>query len=66
MYNAIVWQCGRAASITRRIEDKADTVRAITGLALSPYFSAAKFAWILENVEGTADMAKADASAAGL
>ncbi len=54
VYNAIVWQCARAASICERIrmEGFADTIQKKTGLQLSPYFSAAKIAWVLENVEG--------------
>ena len=51
---AVVWQCARAADVCARIEREnpgvRDMVRAKTGLALSPYFTAAKFAWILENV----------------
>ena len=48
VYNAIVWQCGRAVEQCDRISDKAERVQQITGLPLSPYFSAAKAAWILE------------------
>lgn len=60
VYNAIVWQCARGAGICQRLEaaGKAELVRANTGLALSPYFSAAKIAWVLENVEGAAEQAK--------
>lgn len=52
--NAIVWQCARGAEICRRLDagDFAQKVKQTTGLRLSPYFSAAKLAWILENVEG--------------
>ncbi len=52
--NAIVWQCARAAEICSRIERKgeAEAVRKKTGMRLSPYFPAAKIAWILENVKG--------------
>ncbi len=52
LYNAIVWQCARGGDICRRIEfeGQSDDIRNATGLQLSPYFSAAKFAWILENV----------------
>jgi glycerol kinase len=54
VYNAVVWQCSRGAAICSRI-DKADSknegiIKEHTGLNLSPYFSAAKFAWILENI----------------
>jgi len=53
VYNAIVWQCARGEAICKRIEEagQAERVREITGLNLSPYFSAAKIAWVLENVE---------------
>ena len=49
--NAVVWQCGRGEAICKRIEEAghAEEVRQKTGLRLSPYFSAAKIAWILEN-----------------
>lgn len=55
VYNAIVWQCARGAAICDKIaqEDGAkELVQLHTGLNLSPYFSAAKIAWVLENVEG--------------
>ena len=50
--NAIVWQCARGEAICDRIAASGygDLVRMSTGLHLSPYFSAAKLAWILENV----------------
>lgn len=52
VYNAVVWQCARGEAICKRIaaEGHADEIQAATGLQLSPYFSAAKLAWILENV----------------
>ena len=61
LYNAIVWQCPRGAEITHEIEElgKAESIREITGLALSPYFSAAKYAWILRHVPAAAKAAKA-------
>lgn len=53
VYNAIVWQCARGAKICERIEAEGHgpMIRQATGLNLSPYFSAAKIAWVLENVE---------------
>ena len=59
VYHAIVWQCARGAQICERIEGegKADMVKTSTGLPLSPYFSAAKIAWVLENVEGAKEKA---------
>ena len=54
VYNAVVWQCARGEKICERIAAAgcADLIRERTGLPLSPYFSAAKIAWVLENVEG--------------
>lgn len=51
VYNAIVWQCTRAEGITRRpeIDSERIYITKSTGLQLSPYFSAAKAAWIKEN-----------------
>ena len=53
VHNAIVWQCARGETICKRVEDSglSSKVKAITGLQLSPYFSAAKIAWILENID---------------
>lgn len=58
--HAIVWQCARAAKICERkeIEDMTEQVRLKTGLKLSPYFTAAKICWLLENAEGAAERAK--------
>lgn len=54
IYNAVVWQCQRATDICDKLIEQgyAETVREKTGLVLSPYFSAAKIKWILDNVEG--------------
>ena len=58
VYNAVVWQCARGEEICSRITDSAGMIRERTGLKLSPYFSAAKIAWILENVEGARERAE--------
>ena len=62
VYNAIVWQCARGASICQRIArdntGAAKLVQEHTGIQLSPYFSAAKIAWVLENVEGAGELAR--------
>ena len=52
VYNAVVWQCARGAQICEEIEKAgdADMIRSHTGLQLSPYFSAAKIAWVLKNI----------------
>ncbi len=56
--HAIVWQCGRAAEITEKLisQGAAAWVRERTGLLLSPYFSAAKFAWIVQNIPEAGDL----------
>ena len=60
VYNAVVWQCARGAKICERIAEQGhgEMIRSHTGLQLSPYFSAAKIAWVLENVEGAAEKAE--------
>lgn len=67
VYNAIVWQCARGAAICERIEKQgyAPMIRERTGLQLSPYFSAAKLAWIFQNVDGVKEKAKAGKIACG-
>lgn len=59
VYNAVVWQCARGAQICEEIEKAgdADMIRSHTGLQLSPYFSAAKIAWVLKNVERVQELA---------
>ena len=61
VYNAIVWQCARGAKICERIEaeGKGAMIKEHTGLPLSPYFSGAKIAWVLENVSGAKEKAEA-------
>jgi glycerol kinase len=63
---AIVWQCSRAEEICERIKNNiiieasreqgknggvAEIIRQKTGMHLSPYFPASKYAWLQENVE---------------
>lgn len=57
--DAVVWQCARGEGICRRLEadGHGDRVRATTGLPLSPYFTASKLAWILENVPAAQEAA---------
>ena len=52
VHNAIVWQCPRGEEICRRLvrDGAGDAVRWATGIPVSPYYSAAKLAWVLENV----------------
>ena len=57
---AIVWQCARAEEICEReeISRHAAMIQKRTGIKLSPYFPAAKIAWLLENVEGASGKAR--------
>ncbi len=57
--DAVVWQCARAAEICERVKSvgSSELIRQKTGLTLSPYFPAAKLAWILENTEGAKEKA---------
>lgn len=60
IYNAIVWQDRRTASICDGLKAKGmtDYVRANTGLVIDAYFSGTKVHWILENVKGAREMAE--------
>ena len=55
---AISWQDRRTEEITQRWRSRGmeDNIFATTGLRLDPYFSAAKMAWILENVSKAGDL----------
>lgn len=59
IYHAVVWQCARGAEICDGIQERgqASMIRSHTGLQLSPYFSAAKIAWVLQNVPGAKEKA---------
>ncbi|VDS08223.1 Glycerol kinase [Paracoccus haematequi] len=61
IHRAIVWQDRRTADLCDRLRDDGieDQVTDTTGLLLDPYFSATKIAWLLDNVEGARDRAKA-------
>ena len=61
IYNAIVWQDRRTADICAKMKraSKEDMVTEKTGLLLDPYFSATKFSWILDRVDGARDRAAA-------
>ena len=60
VYNAIVWQCNRAEEICKSIAKQgySEVIRNKTGLILSPYFSASKIKWILDNVDGVRERAE--------
>ena len=58
--NAVVWQCQRSSEICKKLEREGlqKTVKEKTGLVLSPYFSASKIKWILDNVESARERAE--------
>lgn len=62
---AIVWQCARAKEICDTPASHAEAVREKTGLPLSPYFSASKMAWILQNHPEAAALAAKERLALG-
>lgn len=57
----IVWSDGRGAEVTNELHalGHAERVRALTGLELDPYFSAAKMAWLLNHDERVRSAANA-------
>jgi len=59
VYNAIVWQDKRTASICEDLKSRGleEYVRQNTGLVIDSYFSATKIRWILDQVPGAADRA---------
>ncbi len=61
MYNAIVWQDRRTAGYCgeRKARGLEPMVRAKTGLPIDAYFSATKIRWILDQVEGARENARA-------
>ena len=58
--DAIVWQCGRAKELCQRVMDAgwSDKVQKATGIPISPFFPASKFAWMVENVPGAKEKAE--------
>ncbi|ASA19755.1 glycerol kinase GlpK [Paenibacillus donghaensis] len=58
VYNAIVWQCQRTADLCAGLKQAGheSTIRAKTGLMLDPYFSAAKWGWIIRHAKGAAEL----------
>ncbi len=59
IYNAIVWQDRRTASLCDELKAKgmAATIQQKTGLIIDAYFSATKLKWILDNVAGAREKA---------
>ena len=60
VYNAIVWQCRRTASLCERLaaEGREEMIREKTGLLIDAYFSGTKIRWTLDNVPGTRERAE--------
>ncbi len=61
IYNAIVWQCRRTADECNKLIEKghSEMIRQKTGLLPDAYFSGTKLKWILDNVTGAREKAKA-------
>ena len=61
LMNAIVWQDRRTADFCDTLRDAGHEpmITARTGLIVDPYFSATKVKWILDNVDGARERAKA-------
>ena len=57
---AVVWQCSRAKEVSQALAPYGDLIRNKTGLMLSPFFPAAKMAWLLSNTEGAKERAPED------
>jgi glycerol kinase len=67
VHNAVVWQDRRTAGQCALLKNRGieDVVREKTGLLIDPYFSAPKIRWILDNVPGAAETARAGGLAFG-
>ena len=67
IHNAIVWQDRRTAGLCSLLREGGHepAISAKTGLLLDPYFSASKFAWLLEHVSGARAAAEAGKLAFG-
>jgi len=61
IYNAIVWQDRRTSGICDDLKNLGmeKKVAEKTGLVIDAYFSGTKIKWILDNVDGARDLAKA-------
>jgi glycerol kinase len=67
VYNAIVWQCQRGAEACKTLKEnsKETVIKERTGLIIDPYFSATGVKWVLDNVDGAREKAKAGKLAMG-
>ncbi len=61
IYNAIIWQDKRTSDYCAELKLKGweGYIRKHTGLVIDSYFSATKIKWILDNVEGAREKARA-------
>lgn len=61
IFNAIVWQDRRTAGFCDELKagGHQDLIRKKTGLVIDAYFSGTKVRWILNNVDGARDLARA-------
>ena len=57
---AIVWQCSRAKEISQDLAAYGKMIKDKTGLMLSPFFPAAKMAWLLKNTQNIKKMKSKD------
>ena len=59
VHHAIVWQDRRTANYCDQLKaaGKAEIIKKKTGLVLDAYFSGTKLKWILDNVQGTRELA---------
>ena len=60
VYNAIVWQCRRTASVCEELvaTGQKEKIHQKTGLIIDPYFAGTKMQWILQNVEEARQLAQ--------
>ena len=67
VYNAIVWQCRRTASICDQLkaDGLGESVSEKTGLLIDAYFSGTKIKWIMDNVPGVRERAERGELCAG-
>jgi glycerol kinase len=67
VYNAIVWQCRRTASMCQQMKAEGfdKVVLEKTGLVSDAYFSGTKIAWILDHVDGVRERAESGEIAFG-
>jgi glycerol kinase len=61
VYPVVVWQCQRGAAICSELKSRGyeEMLRSRTGLLIDPYFSASGVQWILEEIPGLKERARA-------